>query len=431
MIYQPEIECASREEIEAMQLANLKDTIQRCYNQVPHYKKKFGEIGLKPEDIQSLADLAKIPFTVKDDLRDNYPYGMFAVPLRDVVRIHASSGTTGTPTVVGYTQKDLEVWATLIARLAVMAGASADDVAQIAFGYGMFTGALGLHYGLEKLGCTIVPVSAGNSERQIKFMKDFGTTLLISTPSYALYLNDVMEQMGIDPKTDLKLRIGMFGGEGITDAMDQEIQDRMGILPTGNYGLSEVMGPGVSGECEHKAGLHVCEDSFILEIIDPHTGEVLPMGAEGELVISSITREALPILRYRTRDITHLIPEKCACGRTSIRMAKIKGRSDSMLIIRGVNVFPSQIEEVLMQMTDVAPHYEIVVRREGRLDVLEVLVEVSNKKMLESFAELEQLENKIRKNLKGMIQVDAKVKLVEPHTLKRFEGKSKRVTDLR
>lgn len=430
MIYQPEIECASREEIQAIQIENLKSTVERAYENVPHYKKKFDELGIKPEDIQTLDDLTKLPFTVKDDLRDNYPYGMFAVPMRDIVRLHASSGTTGTPTVVGYTKKDLDVWATLIARLACMAGANQDDVAQIAFGYGMFTGALGLHYGLEKLGLTVVPVSAGNSERQIKFMKDFGTTVLISTPSYALYLYDVMEKMGIT-KDDIKLRIGMFGGEGVSEAVANEIHERMGILVTENYGLSEVMGPGVSGECEHKTGLHVCEDSFILEIIDPDTGEVLPMGAEGELVITSITREALPIIRYRTHDITSLIEGKCECGRTSLRMAKVKGRSDSMLIIRGVNIFPSQIETVLLEMKDVAPHYEIVVSKRGHLDELEVLVEVSNKELLNSFAELEKLENKLRKNLRNILQIDAKITLVEPQSLKRFEGKAKRVTDLR
>lgn len=431
MIYQPEIECADRGQIAAIQLENLKVTVKRCYENVPHYTKQFNEMGIKPQDIQSLDDLSKLPFTVKNDLRDNYPYGLFAVPMRDVVRIHASSGTTGRATVVGYTKKDLDVWSDLIARIACMAGACPDDIVQIAFGYGLFTGAFGLHYGMEKLGATVVPISSGNSERQINLMRDFGSTILVSTPSYALYLYEYMKKMGVDPRQDLKLRIGMFGGEGCTSEMADEIHNMLGILVTENYGLSEVMGPGVSGECTEKCGLHINEDSFILEVIDPRTGKVLPDGQEGELVITSITKEALPIIRYKTHDITTLIDGKCACGRTSKRMAKVKGRTDDMLIIRGVNVFPSQIEGVLVKMSEIGPHYEIIVNKKGYLDTLEILVEPKNVELLENFSDLENLQDKIRKDLRTVLQIDAKVKLVEPETLKRFEGKGHHVTDLR
>ena len=430
MIFQPDIECASEDEIKAIQLKNLKDTVKRCYENVPHYKKLFDEIGIVPNDISSLDDLSKLPFTVKNDLRDNYPYGLFAVPMRDVVRIHASSGTTGKATVVGYTKNDLDVWSDMIARIACMAGATPDDIVQVAFGYGLFTGAFGLHYGMEKLGATVIPISSGNSERQINLMRDFGSTILISTPSYSLYLYEYMKKMGVDPK-DLKLRLGMFGGEGCTQAMADEIHNMLGITVTENYGLSEVMGPGVSGECTHKCGMHINEDSFILEVIDPKTGEVLPEGSEGELVITSIRKEALPILRYRTHDITTITSGKCECGRTSKRMAKVKGRTDDMLIIRGVNVFPSQIESVLVKIEEIDPHYEIIVTKNGYMDALEILVEPKDIKLLESFDKLETLINKIRKNLRTILQIDAKVRLVEPETLKRFEGKASHVTDKR
>ncbi len=430
LIFEPKIECASREEIEAIQLKNLKDTVKRCYLNVPHYKKQFEEMGINVEDIQSLEDIKKLPFTYKNDLRDNYPYGLFAVPMKDIVRLHASSGTTGKATVVGYTKKDIDVWSNLIARIAGMAGASDEDIVQIAFGYGMFTGAFGLHYGMEKLGATVVPISSGNSERQINFMKDFGTTLLVSTPSYALYLHDYMKKMGVS-LDELNLKIGMFGGEGCTQSMADKISKMFNITVTENYGLSEVMGPGVAGECTHKTGMHVNEDSFILEIINHATGEVLPEGSEGELGISSITKEALPILRYRTHDITTLHKEKCACGRTLMRMDRIKGRTDDMLIIRGVNVFPSQIETVLVKFKEISPHYEIEVSKNGYLDLLEIRVEPTEETLLEDFSSLEELKNRIKKELRGILQIDAKVKLCEPNSLKRFEGKAKRVVDLR
>lgn len=430
MIFQPEIECASADEIMAIQLENLKDTVKRCYEKVPHYTKKFDELGIKPEDIKELSDIEKLPFTVKNDLRDNYPYDLFAVPMREVVRVHASSGTTGKPIVVGYTKKDLDVWSDLIARLACAAGATPDDIVQIAFGYGLFTGGFGLHYGMEKLGATVVPISSGNSERQINIMRDFGSTVLVSTPSYALYLYEYMKKMGVTPE-DIKLKIGMFGGEGCTAEMAEEIHKMFGITVTENYGLSEVMGPGVAGECEHNCGMHINEDSFIMEIIDPATGKVLPEGSEGELVITSIRKEAFPIIRYRTRDITSITSGKCACGRTSRRMSRIKGRTDDMMVIRGVNVFPSQIESVLVQIKEIGPHYEIIVSKNGYMDELEILVEPNDVQLLEIYSELENLQNKIRKSLRTVLQIDAKVRLVEPETLKRFEGKASRVTDKR
>jgi len=431
MYWEENIELAPRERIREIQDRKLRETVARVYQNVPMYRARFDEAGIKPSDIRGVPDLAKIPFTVKDDLRNNYPFGMFAVPLKQVVRVHASSGTTGKPTVVGYTEADLDMWAESMARLITACGVTEDDVAQVAFGYGLFTGAFGLHYALEKIGCTVVPVSSGNTERQLMLMKDFGTTVLVSTPSYALYMSDYMEKLGIDPGRDLKLRVGLFGGEGSSEAMRAQIEQRLGILATENYGLSEIIGPGVSGECYCKCGMHINEDHFIAEIINPNTGEVLPEGEEGELVLSAVSKQALPILRYRTKDITRLITEKCACGRTSIRMEKIKGRTDDMLVIRGVNVFPSQIETVLLSVSEIGPHYEIIVTREGWLDKLEVLVEVADPSLLESFSRLEALENTIKARLRTMLLLDANVKLVGPDTLKRFEGKAKRVTDLR
>ncbi len=431
MYWNEAIETAPRERIKEIQLENLKECVKRVYNAVPLYKQKFDEAGIKPKDIQTLDDLQKIPFTYKEDLRKTYPFGMFAVPKKDVVRIHASSGTTGKPTVVGYTKNDLEMWSEVMARLCMAGGASADDTAQVAFGYGLFTGAFGLHYALEKIGATVVPTSSGNTEKQIMLMKDFETTILISTPSYALYISEVMAKMGIDPKRDLHLKFGLFGAEASTEEMRSALEERLNIIATENYGLSEIIGPGVSGECTHKCGMHINEDHFIVEIIDPKTGEVLPEGEQGEVVISAVTKEALPILRYRTKDISYLIPEKCECGRTFARMAKIKGRSDDMLVIRGVNVFPSQIEEVLLKSQDVEPHYEIIVSRENWLDQLEILVEVADSGLLENYAKLEGLQNTIRAKLRTILSIDAKVKLVEPNTLKRFQGKAQRVTDLR
>lgn len=430
MIWNERMECASRDEIRAVQLERLKSTVARCYNNVAHYRKKLDEAGVHPDDIKTLDDIRKIPFTVKDDLRDNYPYNLFAVPMREVVRIHASSGTTGKPTVVGYTKADIDMWAECVARLACAAGATADDVVQITFGYTLFTGAFGLHYGLEKVGASIIPISGGNTERQLAIMEDFGTTVLVGTPSYALYMAEVAKKKGID-KSKLKLRIGMFGGEGHTEEMRREIEEAWGIIDTENYGLSEVLGPGVSGECYLKNGMHIAEDHFYCEVVDKNTLEPVPDGQPGELVITSLSKEALPILRYRTKDITWLIPEKCECGRTSLRMAKVQGRTDDMLIIRGVNVFPSQIESVLLGIEDIGPHYEIIVRKDGYMDKIEVLVEVIDASLLDKFSALETLERKIQHALYTVLNIDAAVKLVEPESLKRFEGKAKRVTDLR
>ena len=430
MIWSKE-ETLSREEMNALQLERLKETVARVYEKVEPYRKKMDEAGVKPEDIKSLADLAKLPFVTKQDMRDNYPFGLFAVPKDKLVRIHASSGTTGKPTVVGYTKGDLETWTDCVSRIACAGGASADDVAQICFGYGMFTGALGLHYGLENIGAAIVPSSTGNSEKQIMYMKDFGTTLLVATPSYALRLAEVANEMGIDPKTDLNVKIGLVGSEMLTDAMRDEMHKAWGddMLVTSNYGMSELMGPGVSGECEYMCGMHINEDYFIPEIINSETGEVLPAGEKGEIVITCIKKEGLPLIRYRTKDITRLIYEPCKCGRTTVRMENLSGRSDDMLKIRGVNVFPSQIEEVVLGVEGLGPHYEIIVERDGYADKLTVRVELA--KATDSFTELEKIEKSVRNKIKVVLGLDAKIKLESPNTLARFEGKAKRVKDLR
>ncbi len=430
MIWNEKMECASREDLQSLQLERLKSTVARCYNNVPYYRKKLQDAGVQPQDIKSLDDIRRLPFTVKDDLRENFPYKLFAVPMKDVVRLHASSGTTGKPTVVGYTRADLDMWAECIARIVCAAGATPEDIVQITFGYTLFTGAFGLHYGLEKLGATIIPISGGNTERQLSIMQDFGTTVLVGTPSYALYMAETAKKLGIDTEK-LPLRLGLFGGEGHTEKMRREIEQAWHILATENYGLSEIIGPGVSGECWLKQGMHIMEDHFYCEIIDPDTLEPLPDGEQGEMVITSLSKEALPILRYRTKDITWLIPEKCACGRTSMRMAKVQGRTDDMLIIRGVNVFPSQIESVLLGVEGIGSHYEIIVRKEGYMDSIEVLVEVVDAGLLDSFAALEALERKIQHAIYTVLNITAAVRLVEPESLKRFEGKAKRVTDLR
>ncbi len=426
-----EVETYSREKLEEIQLERLKETVNRVYEKVLPYRKKMDEMGVKPEDIKSLKDLGKLPFVTKQDLRDNYPFGLFAVPKEELVRIHASSGTTGKPTVVGYTQGDLETWTECVSRIACMGGASKSDVSQICFGYGMFTGALGLHYGLENIGSTIVPSSTGNSEKQIMYMKDFGTTLLVATPSYALRLAEIARSMGVDPTKDLSVKIALVGSELLTEAMREEIHKYWGedVLVTSNYGMSELMGPGVSGECEYLDGLHINEDFFIPEIINPETGEVLPVGEQGELVITCIKKEGLPLIRYRTKDITRLIYEPCKCGRTFVRMENLSGRSDDMLKIRGVNVFPSQIEEVILSFNELGPHYEIVVEREGYLDKLTVKVELNVE--TDSFKVLETLANSVKNKLRIILGLDAKVTLVSPNTLQRFEGKAKRVKDLR
>ena len=424
-------ETFAREEFEKLQLAGLQKTIKRVWDNVPHYRRKFENAGIEPGDIATLEDLGRLPFTTKADFNENYPFGLFSSPKKDIVRFHASSGTTGKPTVVGYTARDMETWKELIARIVTMAGVTNDDTAQISFGYGLFTGAFGLHQGLEKIGASVIPMSSGNTQKQIMIMQDFGTTALISTPSYALHMAEVAYEMGVDPKKELHLKWGLFGGEGSTEAMRKELNEAWGMFATENYGMSELIGPGISGECLALAGMHISEDHFIPEIIDPETGKTLGAGETGELVITTITKEALPVIRYRTKDITSLHYEKCECGRTTVRMSKIQGRSDDMLILGGVNVFPSQIEEVLFGIDGIGPHYQIKVFKKSRLDKIEVDVELIDANYLDSFGVLENLNQAIRHKLRSVLGIDAKVNLVAPRTLQRFEGKAKRVIDLR
>jgi phenylacetate-CoA ligase len=419
-----------REELEQLQLERLQATINRACKNVTCYRNKFKEAGIVPEDIQSLADLGKLPFTTKDDLRLNYPYGMFAVPLREVVRIHASSGTTGKSTVVGYTRHDIKTWSNLVARLMTAAGVTHDDVVQISFGYGLFTGAFGLHYGAETIGASVIPMSAGNTEKQITIMQDYKSTVLVGTPSYALTIADRMEQMGIDPKL-LSLKVGLFGAEPWSEAMRKEIENRLYISATDNYGLSEVIGPGVAGECLRKNGMHISEDAFLAEIIDPDTCEVLPPGSVGELVLTTLTKEALPIIRFRTRDITSLDPTPCQCGRTTTRMKKTMGRTDDMLIIRGVNVFPSQVEDVLFAIEGCQPHYQIIVDRKKSLDLLEVDIEVTESIFFDEMKKQRQFLEMVEKKIDNALGVGALVRLVEPGSIPRHEGKAVRVVDKR
>jgi phenylacetate-CoA ligase len=419
-----------RAEIRSLQLERLQKMVERVYHQVPFYHRKFDEAGVKPGDIKSLEDLSRLPFTIKNDLRDNYPFGMLAVPMKEIVRIHSSSGTTGIPTVVGYTKKDLETWSNIVARFVTAAGVTSEDIVQISFGYGLFTGGFGLHYGMERVGATVIPVSSGNTERQIKIMKDFGTTALVATPSYALYMAEVAREMGFGPGS-LKLKVGLFGAEPWSENMRKELAKAWGIVATDNYGLSEVMGPGVSGECTHACGLHICEDHFIAEVIDPGTGEIKGPGEEGELVLTALTKEALPIVRYRTKDITALNYEKCECGRTMVRMRKTLGRSDDMLIIRGVNVFPSQIESVLMEIEEVEPHYLLIVDRIDYMDQLEVHVEVPQHFFTGNLRDLERLTANIKHKIDSLLNISIKIKLVEPKSIERSMGKAKRVIDKR
>lgn len=430
MIWSKE-ETLSRKEIESIQLERLKETVHKVYDRVLPYRAKMDAAGVKPDDIKSLKDLSRLPFVTKQDMRDNYPFGLFACDRDDLVRIHASSGTTGKPTVVGYTKSDMQVWTECVSRIACMGGATKKDIAQICFGYGMFTGALGLHYGLENIGATVIPSSTGNSEKQIMYMRDFGTTLLVATPSYALRLAEVARSMGIDPEKDLKVKIGLFGSELLTDSMRAEAHKYWGkdMLITSNYGMSELMGPGVSGECEQLCGMHINEDFFIPEIIDSETGEVKPEGEKGELVITCIKKDGLPLIRYRTKDITRLFYEPCKCGRTFVRMENLSGRSDDMLKIRGVNVFPGQIEDVILAFKELGPHYEIIVEREGYSDKLTIRVELL--KSTDSYAELDNLSKSIRYKLHVVLGLDANVLLESPNTLQRFEGKAKRIKDLR
>ena len=424
------VETASRETLESIQSERLVRTVKRVYNNVAAYREKMDQAGVKPEDIRSVKDLGKLPFTYKQDLRDNYPYGLFACDMKDVVRIHASSGTTGKQTVVGYTKNDLDMWAECAARAITAAGGDANDIVHVSYGYGLFTGGLGLHDGATKLGAAVVPASTGNTRRQLQIFKDFGSTILCCTPSYAMYLADSLAEYGMT-KDDLKLRIGIFGAEPWTPGMRKQIEEKLGITAHDIYGLSEIAGPGVSFDCECQNGLHINEDHFIPEIIDPDTGEVLPYGEQGELVFTCISKEALPLIRYRTKDISSLTVDKCACGRTFVRMSKVTGRSDDMLIIRGVNVFPSQVETVLLTIKEVAPYYQLVVDRKNNLDTLEVRVEMNEQIFSDSVKAIESIESEIRKKLDSVLGISAKVTLVEPFTIERSEGKAKRVVDKR
>ncbi len=430
MYWNTRYETMAREELGQLQLERLQVTVERAYYNVPHYRRAMQQAGVEPGDIRSLEDLKKLPFTTKQDLRDNYPYGMFAVPLSEIVRIHSSSGTTGKPTVVGYTRQDINTWSELMARSLVCGGATKDDVIHNAYGYGLFTGGLGVHYGAERLGASVIPISGGNTKRQVMIMKDYGSTVLTCTPSYALFLAEVIREMGLTPG-DLRLKCGIFGAEPWSDNMRKEIEKKLGISAIDIYGLSEVIGPGVSIECEQKNGLHIWEDHFLPEIIDPDTGEPLPYGTPGELVFTSLTKEALPVIRYRTRDISMLSVEPCSCGRTHVRMRRVSGRTDDMLIIRGVNVFPSQVESVLLEIGETEPHYMLIVDREGTLDTLEVWVEVSEQMFSDQVRQLEAKENRIRAEIESTLGLTVKVKLVEPKTIERSEGKAKRVIDRR
>ena len=430
-IWNKDIECCSdRKKIEDIQLERLRHMACKAYENVPFYKKRFDESGIKPEMIKSLSDLKNLPFTTKEDLRDNYPFGLFAEPMKNVVRLHASSGTTGKPVVAGYTKGDIEVWSEAIARIVTAGGIDENDVVQISFGYGLFTGGFGLHYGIEKVGATIVPMSSGNTQKQLMLMQDFGTTALVATPSYAMYLSEMIKEKGI-PRDNFKLKYGFFGSEAMSEKMREKLEDSMGILVTSNYGLTEVMGPGVSGECIYKCGEHINEDMFIVEIIDPKTGEVLPYGESGEVVITTLTKEAMPVLRYRTRDISYIIPEPCTCGRTSYRLAPIQGRTDDMLKIKGVNLFPSEIESVVLEFPQVSPNYQLILRRENMLDTLEIVVELVDGSLLERFSEIEKLENEMKERLHSVLGLRAKLRLAEPKSIERTTGKAKRIIDLR
>ena len=429
VFWQKDIETMPRAEIRALQLKKLQHTVKWSYDRVPYYHKIMEEAGVTPDQIRSLDDVRRLPFTTKADLRDNYLFVLFSVYNKDIVEILASSGTTGKPIVGGYTRHDLDVWSDCVARLAVAAGATSDDISQIAFGYGLFTGAFGLHYALEKIGSMVVPISSGNSEKQIMLMKDFGTTLLVATPSYAVYLSELAKDMGVADQ--LKLRLGLFGSEVCTTEMRDQIEKNIGITVTDNYGLTELGGPGVSGECQFRNGLHINEDHFLAEIIDPDTGEVLPEGETGELVITPLSKEAFPIFRYRTKDIAKITYEPCECGRTFARMNKVVGRTDDMLIIKGVNVFPSQIESVLIQSPHIGPHYQLILRKKNYMDNLEVKVELIDGSLLDQYGALEKVAREIRAQLRTVLGLDCKVTLVEPRSIERSTGKAKRIVDLR
>ena len=414
-----------------LQLERLQRVARRVYANVPHYKRAFDEAGVKPKDIKSLKDLKKLPFTTKDDLAVNYPTGMLARPLKDIVRLHMSSGTTGKPKVAGYTAEDIRTWAEVMARTFTCAGLTSKDIIQNAYGYGLFTGGLGAHYGGERIGATVIPISGGNTKRQILIMQDFGSTALCATPSYSIHLFETLEQMGIDIRTDLKLKTGIFGAEMWSENMRETIESKTGINAIDIYGLTELIGPGVASECMEKNHLHIFDDHFLPEIIDPETCESLPAGEKGELVFTSLTKRGFPIIRYRTRDITRLHDEPCKCGRTHVRMERVTGRSDDMLIIRGVNVYPSQVEAVLMSVEGVEPHYQIIVDREHAMDSLEIHVEVSEQVFSDEIKGLEKLEKRLHDELESVLLISAKLKLVEPKTIQRSEGKAVRIVDKR
>ena len=431
MIWNDDFETLPREALESLQLKRLQQTVEKVYAAVPFYRNSFDKCGIKPADIKSLKDLQRLPFTLKQDMRDSYPYGLFAVPLEQIVRIHASSGTTGKPTVVGYSRRDIDNWTEMMARSFVAAGTNRGDIIHNAYGYGLFTGGLGAHYGAERVGASVIPMSGGNTKKQLMIMQDFGSTVLTCTPSYSLYLAEVAAEEGIDIRK-LKLKVGILGAEPWSEKMRQEIEAKLNIKAIDIYGLSEILGPGVGIECiEAQNGLHIWEDHFIPEIINPETGEVLPDGEKGELVITTITKEGIPLIRYRTRDITRLIKEPCICGRTHARIERLSGRSDDMLIIRGVNVFPSQIESVLFSVEGIEPHYQLIVERDGNLDTLEVQVEVNEQTFSDEIKVLQGLSKKIKKDIKDFLGVTCKVRLVEPKTITRSEGKAKRVIDNR
>jgi phenylacetate-CoA ligase len=429
-IWNRHFECMDREELRKLQGERLRETVDRVYYYVPYYRQKMQQCGLGPENIQSLDDLSKLPFTTKSDLRDNYPFGLFASPMSEIVRLHASSGTTGKPTVVGYSRRDIATWSEVMARALTAAGATHDDFIHIAYGYGLFTGGLGLHYGGEKIGASVIPVSGGNTKRQLQLMHDFGSTVLACTPSYALFLAEAIEESGLK-REDFHLRVGVFGAEPWTENMRKEIEEKLQIKAIDIYGLSEIIGPGVACECLLQNGLHICEDHFYPEIIDSKTLEVLPPGKTGELVFTTITKEGLPLIRYRTHDLTRLNYEKCDCGRTLVRMDKCLGRSDDMLIIRGVNIFPSQVESVLLEMSEIKPHYQLIVERINNLDEIELRVEVDEQFFQDKIGQLMSLRQKIQQNLESSLGISIKITLVEPKTLERSEGKSQRVIDRR
>ena len=428
--YNEEFETMPRHEMEYWQSLNLCKTIRRVYDRVPLIRQRMDELKVKPEDIKHIKDIVKLPFTTKLDLRDTYPYGLFACDMSEIVRLHASSGTTGKQIVVGYTKKDIDIWAECAARALVSVGGSKDDIVHVSYGYGLFTGGLGLHYGAELLGAVTLPASSGNTNRQVTMIKDFGSTILCCTPSYALYIGDTLEQMGVN-LSEIKLKSGLFGAEPWTENMRSEIEKRLGIKAYDIYGLSEISGPGVSFDCECQSGMHINEDHFYPEIIDPVTCEPLPDGRQGELVFTSITKEAFPLIRYRTRDITSLSHEKCSCGRTLVKMSRLRGRTDDMLIIRGVNVFPSQIESVLLSLGQGAPHYQMIVERVNNLDTLEVQVEMSDELFSDQVKKLDAIEENISNAIYSTLGLSAKVRLVEPRTIARSEGKAKRVIDNR